>query len=234
MTVEYSASCTWIPLLWYLKVSLIIMAILGALVVIIVKLRFRKRWVNVTKFVVCSLVTLGILGYSFLLFTWGRPRYPSEKRINQTLNMVPLYISVPENLHYQVRMSRKDTTHYTAKMRGGTFKMTFVETWCGCCRSNREIEYCREGGREMKDIDEARGYLVGLGISSNLTSKLERKEEFYLAEETFKPGWHVGLRRFDPEEKITGKVDQWWDGSYELRLKRDGSVSLRIHGGYQP
>lgn len=228
MTVEYLPSCTWIPLLWYLKASLIIIAILGILILIMVKLRFRKRWLRVTKYIVCSLIILPTLGYSVLMFILGGPMKPKAREITHTLEKMPYYLSVPANLHYQVSMSRKDTTHYTANLRDGTFKMTFVETWCGCCGAHREIEYRHEASREMKNLDEVKAYLAELGISSNLINRLESKEDFYLAQESFQPGW--------PEEsgKRPMPVFTWWDGSYELSLKKDGSVLLQIQGGYPP
>jgi hypothetical protein len=148
-----------------------------------------------------------------------------ESKIALTLQKMPYYLSVPANLHYQVSMSRKDTTHYTANVKGDTFKMTFVETWSGC-RAQREIEYKHEGGREIKNLDEAKVYLAELGISSNLINRVEPKEDFYLAQESFRPGW--------PEENKRHYIFEWWDGSYALSLKKDGLVLLDIHGGYQP
>lgn len=225
MTVEYLPSCTWIPLLWYLKASVIVIAILGILILIMVKLRFRRRWLNVTKYIVCSLIILVTLGYSLLLFTFGKPRRPNERKIAHTLQKMSYYLSVPANLHYQVTMSRKDTTHYTTNLRDGTFKMTFFETAWGC-GATREIEYIHEGGREINNLNEAKVYLVELGISSNLINRLEPKEDFYLAQESFQPGW--------PEENKTYYIFEWWDGSYELSLKKDGSTILKIHGGSPP
>ncbi len=225
MTVEYLPSSTWIPLLWYLKASSIIIVILAIIVLIMVKLRFRNRWLKITKFVVCIFIILVTLGCSILLFALGRPMRPMERKIAHTLQKMPYYLSVPANLHYQVSMSRKDRTHYTANMKGGTFEMTFVETWSGC-RAHREIEYKHKGGREINNLDEAKVYLAKLGISSNVVNRLKPKEDFYLAQESFQPGW--------PEENKRHYIFEWWDGSYELSLKKDGSVLLRIHGGYQP
>lgn len=182
------------------------------------------RWLNVIKYIVCSLIILVTLGYSFLTFTLGKPRRPEERKVEDTLQKMPYYLSIPENLHYQVSMSRKDTTHYIANLRGGIFKMTFVEM--PLCGSTREIEYRHEGEREINNLDEAKVYLAELGIGPSLIKRLEPKEDAYLAQESFQPGW--------PEENKTHYIFEWWDGSYELSLKKDGSVLLKIHGGISP
>ncbi len=228
MTYEYLSSYSWTPRLWYLKTSLIIIVIIAVIILLMIKLKFQKRWLNIVKHLVFSLIILIILGYSALLYTLGRPLRPSKGEIEHTLEKMAYYLAIPKNMHCQVGMSRKDTTYYTTNLKGGNFKMTFVEKWCGCCGTHREIEYQHPADREINNADEAKVYLAELGISSNVINKLERQKDFYIARETFEPG-----RPEDDGQKPV-PVYEWWDGSYELTLKTDGSVLLEINGGYPP